>query len=61
MKPICEGPTCLSVQLLEELLVVDACYATDLCYLGLSGRFSVDKVGCDADGQLPSQLFVFES
>lgn len=53
-------PTCLSEQLLEELLVVDARHAADLCYLGLGGRVSVDEVGCDADSQLSSQLLVLE-
>lgn len=54
-------PTCLSEQILEELLVVDACHAADLCYLGLSSRVPVDEVGCDADSQLPSQLFMLKT
>lgn len=53
-------PTRLSEQVLEELLVVDACHAADLRYLGLSSRVSVDEVGCDADGQLSSQLLVLK-
>lgn len=54
-------PTRLSEQLLEELLVVDAGHTADLCYLGLSGRVSVDKVCSDANSQLASQLLVLET
>lgn len=53
--------TFLTEQLLEELLVVDACHAADLCYLSLCSRFPVDEVGRDADGQLASQLLVLET
>lgn len=53
--------TCLAEQVLEELLLVDACHAADLCYLSLSSRFPVDEVGRDADGQLASQLLVLET
>lgn len=54
-------PTSLAEQLLEKLLVVDPCYAADLRYLSLSGCFTVDKVGRDADGQLASQLLVLKT
>lgn len=54
-------PTLLTQQLLEELLVVDPCYAADLRHLSLSSCFPVDKVGRDADGQLASQLLVLET
>jgi len=46
---------------LEELLVIDAGHAADLCHLGLCGRVSVDEVGCDADSQLASQLLVLKT
>ena len=54
-------PTHLSVQLLEELLVVNASHTADLCYLSLLSRVSVDEVGCDADSQLASQLLMPET
>lgn len=53
--------TRLSEQIMEELLVVDASHTADLCYFGLGCRVSVDKVRCDADSQLSSQLFVLEA
>lgn len=56
-----EVHTCLTEQLLEELLVVDPCHAADLLHLSLSSRFPVDEVGRDADGQLASQLLVLET
>lgn len=54
-------PTRLAEQLLEELLVVDPCYAADLRHLSLRSRSPVDEVGRDADGQLASQLLVLET
>lgn len=45
------------MQLLEELLVVDASHPADLRHLDLGGRVAVNKVGRDADGQLASKLF----
>ena len=54
-------PTRLGEQLLEELLVVDTCYAADLRHLGLGGRVPVDEVGRDADGQLAPQLLVLKT
>lgn len=57
----CGGHTCLREQVLEELLVVDARHAADLCYLALGCRVSVDEVGRDADCQLASQLLVLKT
>lgn len=54
-------PTRLSEQLLEELLVVDTGHTTDLGYMGLSSRVSVNEVSCDANSQLPSQLFMLKT
>lgn len=54
-------PTGISEQLLEELLVVDSCHATDLSDLGLSSRVPVDEVGRNADSQLAPHLLVLES
>lgn len=53
--------THLGVQIFEELLVVYASHAADLGHLGLGRRVSVDEVGCDADGQLASQLLVLKT
>lgn len=53
-------PTRLSEQLLEELLVVYAGHTADFCYLGLSSRVSVNEVGCDANSQFASQLFMLK-
>lgn len=54
-------PTCLCEQLLKELLVVYAGHTADFCYLRLSRRVSVNEVGCDADSQFPSQLFMLKT
>lgn len=52
--------THLCLKLLKEFLVVNACNATDLCYLSLGCGVVVDKVSCDADGQLSSQFLPFK-
>lgn len=53
--------TCLIVQVLEELLVVDPCHTTDLFHLGLGSCVSVYKVGRDSNGQPTSQLLVLKT
>lgn len=49
--------TCGFSQILKELLIEDESHPTDLLYLGLGSRVSVNEVGCNGDGQLTPELF----
>ena len=53
--------TCLSQQVLEELLVVDTSHAADLRHPGLGGCVFIDEVDCDPDGQLAFHLLLLEA
>lgn len=53
--------TRLLPQLLEEPLVEDEGHATDLLHFGLCCGVPVFKVGCDGNGQLPSELLSSET
>lgn len=53
--------TCVLPQVLEEPLVEDEGHAADLLHLGLGGGVPVFEVGCDGDGQLPSELLSSET
>lgn len=53
-------PTCFVVEVLEELLVVDAGHTADLGDLHLGPAVAVDEVGGDADRQLPTHLLPLE-
>lgn len=55
------GRTCLIVEALEELLVVDPGHAADLRHSSLFGRVPIDEVCRDSDSQLPSQFLPLES
>ena len=48
--------TCFVIEVLEEFLVVDASYSTDLSHLHLSPAMVINEVGGDANGQLPTSL-----